>query len=289
MAEPPDYEVRVIGAEKTPLRDAYHLFLRLPWHWAIALIVAAWLALNALFAAAYWRAGGIANARPGSYEDAFYFSVQTMGTIGYGSMSPQGRAANILVVVESVVGLLVLALATGLVFTKFARSTARVRFARDAVITPMDGVPTLMLRLGNVRGNRIVDTRIRVVLTRTERTREGNTMYRMYDLKLVRDRAPQLTRSWTVMHTIDADSPLAGSGAAELAAAEVELMVTLVGLDDTSTQTVHASHQYLHRHIKWGMRHVDILSETADGNLLLDLRRFDEVEPTERVSAGDRR
>jgi inward rectifier potassium channel len=210
--------------------------------------------------------------------------VQTMGTIGYGAMYPDTRVANVLVVGESLVGLLLTALATGLVFAKFSLSRARVVFTRTAVIAPMNGAPTLMFRFGNERGNQIVNAHIQVVLMRTERTAEGGTFYRSYDLKLVRDRALSLSRSWSAMHVIDRDSPLHGQTPESILAQEVELHVMVLGTDDTTMQGIHASHRYFAPHIHWGMRFVDILSETADGNMLLDLRRFHETQPVEPTS-----
>ena len=176
---------------------------------------------NAAFALAYTVVGGVAHLAPGSFSEAFFFSVQTMGTIGYGAMYPESFGANLLVVAETIVGLTLLALATGLVFAKFSRPTARVMFTREAVICPVNGVPALMFRLGNERGNRIVDTQIRAVLVRTERTSEGAKFYRSVDLKLARDRALSLSRSWSVMHSIDEHSPLYGLTPEQLIEQEV--------------------------------------------------------------------
>jgi inward rectifier potassium channel len=275
-----DYQIRVIGDRPAPLRDFYHALLRLPWWLTIAVIAVAFLAVNALFAAAFLLTGGIANARPGSFADAFFFSVETMGTIGYGSLYPQSMAANLLMVVEAIAGLTLTALATGLVFSKFSRSTARVAFTREAVISPINGVPTLMLRMGNERGNAIVDAQVRLVLSRTEHTTEGATFYRTYDLTLTRDRALSLARSWTVFHTIDDRSPLRGVSPDKAVEQELELGVLVVGLDDVTMQTVHASHRYFLRQILWGARHADVLSEVSDGELVLDLRKFHDTEPT---------
>jgi inward rectifier potassium channel len=277
-------EVRVIGAPSFPLRDLYHAFLRASWPAALGVIVAGYLALNAAFAAAYMLLGGVAHARPRSFADAFYFSVQTMGTIGYGAMYPETRAANLLVVMESVTGLLVTAVATGLVFSKFSLSTSRIVFAEHAVIGPMDGVPTLMIRLGNERSNRIIEATVRVSMVRTERTKEGMTFYRMYDLALTRERSPALSRSWTAMHCILPSSPLHGHTPASMKADEVELFVTVSGTDDTSLQLVHSRHKYTDAAIVWGARHADVLSEDPGGMLVLDLGRFHEITPTERTA-----
>jgi inward rectifier potassium channel len=274
-------EVVVLGAPRLPLRDLYHAFLRARWPVALGVIVVSYLALNAAFALAYLRLGGVHGARPGSFSDAFYFSVQTMGTIGYGAMYPEAHAANLLVVGESVTGLLVTAVATGLVFAKFSLSTSRIVFAKHAVIAPMDGIPTLMLRLGNERTNRIIEATVRVAMVRTERTKEGMIFYRMWDLVLTRERSPALSRSWTAMHRIVDGSPLHQHTPESLKADEVELFVTVTGVDDTSLQPVHARRKYTDEAIVWGARHADVLSEGEGGVLVLDLRRFHELTPTQ--------
>jgi inward rectifier potassium channel len=287
MAKPFEAQsgVTVIGAPTVRMRDAYHFFLRISWAAALGTIVALYLALNALFAVAYLVLGGVENAHHHSFWDAFCFSVQTMGTIGYGSMYPTSAAANVVMIAESVTSLVVTALATGLVFAKFSRSTARVVFSRQAVIGPMNGVPTLMLRVGNERGNAILEASIRLVLTRTERLKEGTTFYRLVDLKLARDRSPAMARSWTVLHTIDEASPLHGATPESLKRDEVELLATLVGTDDTSLQPVHARHRYLDGEVEWGARHADILSEDDHGNLILDVRKFHQIVPTTATDA----
>jgi inward rectifier potassium channel len=275
-----DYEIRVVGQRRAPLRDFYHALLRLPWWATITAISSAFLAANAVFAAAYLIVGGVEHAKPASFADAFFFSVQTMGTIGYGAMYPGSTAANVVVVVESIVSLLLTAMSTGIVFAKLSRSTARCAFTRHAVISLFDGVPTLMFRLGNERGNQIVDAKIRVVLIRTERSNDGKAHYRLLDLRLVRDQALSLFRSWNVLHAIDATSPLYGETPESLVAKEIELQVMMIGLDDITMQTVHAGHRYFSKDIHWGARLADVLSETPDGHLVLDLRRFHDVEPT---------
>jgi inward rectifier potassium channel len=281
MAPPaPVQGVKVIGAPRTTLRDFYHLFLRIPWSVALSVMTAGYLGLNAIFAACYLVVGGVTNARIHSFWDAFCFSVQTMGTIGYGSMYPTTAAANAIMIIESVTSLIVTAVATGLVFAKFSRSSARIAFSRDAVIGPMDGVPTLMVRIGNERGNQILEATVRISMIRTERLREGTTFYRMYDLALARERSPAVARSWTILHPIRSDSPLFAATPQLLARDEVELLVSVVGTDDTSLQPVHARMRYLDKNILWGARHADILSEDTDGNLILDVRKFHDVVPT---------
>jgi inward rectifier potassium channel len=285
MATPPPtpnpvQPVRVVGGKATVFGDSYHAFLRMPWWGALGAIVVVYLALNGIFAVGYLIGGGVAHARHHSFADAFFFSVQTMGTVGYGAMFPTSTFANMLVVCESVTGLMVTALATGLVFTKFSQSGARVVFSKHAVVGPMDGVPTLMFRLGNQRTNRILEAMLRLVMIRTERTKEGVIFYRMVDVPLARERSPAMSRSWTAMHVIGKDSPLYGQSPESLAKLEVELLLTLVGVDDTSLQPVHAQKTYDHSAIVWGARHADILSEDSAGVLTLNLLKFDELVPT---------
>jgi inward rectifier potassium channel len=276
-----DYEIRIVGDRRQPLRDFYHALLERPWWVTIAAISCSFLVANAFFATLYLLVGGVAHAAPASFRDAFFFSVQTMGTVGYGAMFPESTGANLVVTAEAITGLTLTALATGLVFAKFSRSTARLIFSDRATIGPVNGVPTLSFRLGNLRGNSIVDAQIKVLLIRTETTTEGKLFYRMLDLALTRQRALSLSRSWNVLHVIDAGSPLHRETPDTLAAKEVELQVQVIGLDDATMQTVHGGHRYFARDILWGQRMADVLSETPDGHLLLDLRKFNDVEPTE--------
>jgi inward rectifier potassium channel len=279
------YDIEVIGGASLGLNDLYHALLRVRWWAAISVIVGGYLALNALFALLFRVSGGVSGARPDSYADAFFFSVQTMGTIGYGSMYPASTMANLLVVIESVVGLVVTALATGLVFVRFSRTRPRVMFSSSVAVAPMDGVPTLMWRVGNERRNRIVDVSFRVTVVRTTRTAEGVVVYRSEDLGLVRSHAPALQRSWMIMHKIAPGSPLHGETPETLARDEAELVAEVVGTDDTSLQPMHSMHRWFNASIAYGARLADVLSETPDGNMLLDLTRFHELVPTAKTDS----
>ena len=273
------YEIVVRGTSRTPISDFYHALLRLPWWATFVTIAVSFLLANLVFAVGYYLSHGIANTERGSFLDAFFFSVQTMGTIGYGAMYPHTTLAHTLVVAESIASLILTALATGLVFAKFSRSTARVAFSRFAVISPHDDVPTLAIRVGNERSNQIVNAEVRVSLSQTKTTREGRIFYRVLDLKLARDRILSLSRSWTVLHRIDETSPLYGMTPEQFSKEECEFAVMIVGTDDTSMQPAHASTQYFVNDVLWGARYADVLSEMPDGNLLLDLTRFNDVEP----------
>jgi inward rectifier potassium channel len=271
------YEIRIIGAPRAPLRDFYHALLQLNWPATMGVIALGYFVVNALFALLYFVVGGVEHVEPGSFADAFYFSVQTMGTIGYGFMYPKTHAANALVVVESTVSLVLTAMATGLVFAKFSRPTARIMFSKRLALAPMNGVPTLSFRIGNQRRNQIVEGHIRVVMTRTEHTLEGKEFYRSTDLKLARDRMA-LTRSWNVLHVVDETSPLFRDTPESLVETGVEFSVHVSGLDDTWMQTVHAQHRYGAEHVAYGYRLTDVLTDS--GNVVtLDLTKFHDLEP----------
>lgn len=285
MAETRKPEVEIVGARWHPLRDAYHFILRTPWWGVLSVIVGTFLGTNALFAVAYHVVGGVAGMRDGSLLEAFFFSVQTMGTIGYGAMHPVSTAANALMVVESTVGLVLTALATGIVFARFTRSTGQIVFSRKMVISPVNGVPTLTFRIGNDRASMVYAARVEVAIIRTERTAEGSVLYRLHDAKLVRPSSPALMRSFMVMHPIDEESPIWNVTPEQAVKDELEVLVTVVGTDDTSLQPVHARRNYACADIVWGARLADVLSELPDGRLRLDLGCFHDIVPTEPTAS----
>jgi inward rectifier potassium channel len=259
--------------------DLYLFLLAGSWWRVIGTFVSVYLAVNLLFGAGYRLTGGIANARADSFRDAFFFSVQTIGTIGYGAMYPKGGPAQVLVLIESMVGIVLVAVVTGIVFAKFSRPRARIRFTSQVVITPVDGVPTLMFRCANDRGNHVVEASVSIVLIRHAPSPEGAVLWRSLDLAPVRARSPTFTRTWTVMHLIDASSPLYGATPESVAKDETELVVTVMGLDSTSSQMIHATCYYDAADLRFGVRHADMLAPLPDGRFRMDLTKFDELVP----------
>ncbi|HLX05874.1 MAG TPA: ion channel [Candidatus Binatus sp.] len=266
------------GAPTGIFEDLYHFLVTSSWPALIGLIAAAFTLANLLFAAGYYFDQGIENAHSGSFADMFFFSVQTMATIGYGKMEPVTLFSNILVSIEALTGLLALALMTGLVFSKFSRPTARVRFSRYAVIGPRDGVHSLMIRAANLRANRIVEADMHVVLARQEVTAEGDTIRRLYDLNLTRSRSAMFALSWTAVHRIVDGTPLYGQTRESMANCAAEIIVSIIGLDETFSQTVHARHTFELDEIVWGARFADVLVLHPDGSRSVDYTRFDDVE-----------
>ncbi|MBE9200713.1 MULTISPECIES: ion channel [unclassified Nodularia (in: cyanobacteria)] len=278
------FEIMGMGTWYSYWRDPYHLLLTIPWTGFVILIFTFYVTINILFALAYWLGGDcIANAQPGSFLDVFFFSVQTLASIGYGAMYPQTIYANIIVTIEAMVGLMGIAMMTGLAFARFSKPTARVMFSRVVVIIPHEGVPTLMFRTANQRRNMILEAQMKVYLTRDEVTAEGEFMRRIYDLRLLRHQTPSFSLTWSVMHIIDEFSPLYGMTPESLTKTNALLIISVSGIDETVAQVVHARHTYGANEIFWNHRFVDIIHHTADGHRYIDYKHFHDIQPLEEV------
>jgi inward rectifier potassium channel len=264
-----------LGVEREWFGDLYHRTLTIGWPGFFAIGAATYIAANVVFAALYLlQPGSIAKANPGSFADAFFFSVQTMATIGYGVMAPATFYANLLMTLETAVGLMFVAMTTGLVFARFSRPTARVLFSNVAVVGPYNGVPTLSIRIANQRKNQMLAAEVTMTLVRDELSDEGELARRFYDLTLVRDRSPVFALTFRVMHPIDANSPLHGLNYETLAEQHAEIVVIAGGVDETLVQPVNARTSYLPHEILWSHRFVDIFGWTEDGRRAIDYRRF---------------
>ena len=279
-----DGRFQVVGAGSwhSYWRDPYHLLLTLPWSGFLAFIVLSYVAINSLFALFYLVGGDcIVNAQPGSFLDKFFFSVQTLASIGYGAMYPKTLYANVVVTIESMIGLLGIAVLTGLAFARFSRPTARVMFSRVAVIAPEDGVPALFFRTANQRRNQILEAQLRVYLMRDEIRTDGQFMRRIHDLRLQRDQSPGFMLSWLATHLIDEASPLYGITPESLIESNATIVIALSGIDETVAQVVHARHTYAASDIVWNSQFVDIIRHTANGHRYIDYNYFHEILPLE--------
>lgn len=260
--------------------DLYHALITMSWPSFILGVGLLFLLVNVSFALAYAaQPGAIVNAHPGSLLDAFFFSVQTMATIGYGIMYPGTVYANVLMSLETLIGLFGLALATGLAFARFSRPRARVLFSANAVVTLYHGLPTLMFRVANQRGNQVLEARVQATLLRNEVSPEGHAMRRFHELPLLRENTPSFTYSWTVMHPLTETSPLFAATSSALRAVDTEIIVLLTGLDETVSQAIHARHVYKSDAILWNHRLRDVLSRNSRGTYIVDYARFHETEP----------
>ena len=249
-------------------------------HWPVFFGSAAalFVTLNAVFAFLYWLGHEpIANAEGNGPLAYFYFSIETLATVGYGDMHPQSDYGHLIATVEIFTGMSFLAVMTGLIFARFSRPRARFVFANQAVVGRRDGRQTLMIRTANARHNAISRASARLWLIRAERSREGDELRRFYELALDRNEHPMFVLSWTLFHVIDKDSPLYGVTAADLEAGDALLVLNVGGLDDSSAQQLYARHIYSWRDIRWGHRYQDIASTSPQGRFMLDYTKFHDV------------
>ena len=270
---------RYVGLPRDGWRDAYHIMLTLPWAGFLGVMAVVYLCVNALFAGLYlFDPGGVTNARPGNFTDAFFFSVQTLGGLGYGVMAPKSLYANLLSTSEVFLGLLNLGVATGLLFARISKPTARIMFSERAVIGPLNGKPTLMFRAANRRRNLVIEAEVTVTLIRNVTTGEGLGLRRFHELSMMRSRTPLFFMTWQVMHVIDENSPLWGETTESLLASQAEILVVMKGMDETFASTIHARASYMPDDIVWGGRLADIFTTDAAGERFIDFRRFHNVD-----------
>jgi inward rectifier potassium channel len=265
----------------------YHQLLTISWTGFLGLVGLLYLVINLVFAVAYLACGPDALLGPGAmmlggrFSRAFFFSIQTFATIGYGQIGPNGFAANMVVTVEALVGLMYQALATGLLFARFARPTASILFSRRAVVAPYSGGQALMFRIVNRRRNEIIQLEAQVLFSSMEPDARGGTVRRYMLLPLERNKVTFFPLSWTIVHPIDVSSPLAGKTPEELERTQAEILVLLSGTDETFEQTVHTRSSYRADEIIWNARFQSMFLVPADPGspVAVDISRVHEIEP----------
>lgn len=269
-----------------PLLDfvhPYHRLLRISWTAFFAFAAGWYFAANIVFACAYLLCGphGLEGAEASTtgerFVNAFFFSVQTLGTIGYGKITPRGLAANILVSIEALTGLLGFALITGILFARFSRPTTRIAFSDTAIMAPYRGGSALMFRIANARPNELSDVHATVSIAYFEQC-GAQRVRRFQTLALERDSVTFLPTQWVVVHPIDASSPLAGLSERAFEESGAEILILLSAVDETFSQTVQSRSSYKHHEVVWGARFQDIQSVDAQGRVELDIRRLGEWE-----------
>ncbi|WP_118181792.1 ion channel [Paraburkholderia phosphatilytica] len=270
-------KIIVHGLPEHRFGDLYHAALNVSWPLFFSSLGALFLLLNTVFAVLFQLgAAPIANQFPQGFLGAFFFSVETLATVGYGDMHPQTLYAHVIATLEIFVGMSSIALATGLIFARFSRPRAKIMFARYAVVHPVEGRRTLMVRAANERQNVISEARARLRLLRVETSAEGYTLRKLHDLTLVRDQHPIFQLGWNLMHVIDEASPLFGETAESLDRCRAMLLLTIEGSDETTSQTMTARYAWKVGNVRWHHRYVDLMYE-EDGVEHIDYHNFDEV------------
>lgn len=271
-----------LNVEKWGWRDAYQWLLGLSWPQFALFVGAVYVTLNLLFAALYFLGGDcVAKMRPGSFPDAFFFSVQTLATVGYGHMYPSSLYGNIVTTVEIMSGLFLIAVMTGLIFVRFSRPTAHIVFSRSVVIAPLNGQLTLMLRIGNLHHHSMVEAEFRILFNRDEPLLEGGDFRYFYELKLHFQRLPSFPAALTLRHVIDETSPLYGATPESLESGRVTFIASVVGIDPVIPATVQTQKAYTSQDVRFGERFVEMYTDTHDGKLTVDYARLHDTEPVE--------
>jgi len=279
-------EVTKLGVPRYSPHDAYHLIMSLSWPQFFAGAVVVYLCVNLVFASVYFLGDHAINNAAG-FADYFFFSVETLATVGYGNMSPATFYGHCVATLEIITGMLSMAVITSLVFARFSKPTARILFSRVAVITPYNGAPTLMLRVANQRHSYILEANASVVLVRDEETSDGHSLTRFYDLKLERARSPLFALTWQIMHRIDENSPLYGVTPQAIREGDMRLAVALSGMDEVFAASITARHTYAYENIVFERRFVDIFSDgDHPRHNYVDLGRFHDLEPLGTPTQG---
>ena len=272
-----------VGTDAWRWRDVYRWLLGLRWPQFAAFVASLYVGLNLLFAALYsLRRDSIAGTTGGSwFYDCFFFSVQTLATVGYGHMYPQTLYGHIVSTVEIMTGLFLLAVMTGLIFVRFSRPIARVVFSNSIVITSLNGKPTLMVRIGNENQHSMVEAEFRIMFSRDEALLEGGDFRYFYVLKLHFDRLTLFPAALTLRHTIDENSPLFGATAETLTACRALFIVSVIGIDPVIAASVQTQKDYSWRDIQFGNRFVEIYTDHGEGRLTVDYGRLHAGEPVQ--------
>jgi inward rectifier potassium channel len=271
------FEFVKLNAKELDWRDAYHLTLTLNWPGFAGLVFGVYLVINLGFAGLYLLdRHGIAEMS--SFFDAFFFSVETLATVGYGHMFPESFYGHLIAMIEIMLGMFGLAVITGLIFVRFSRPTARMHFSKVAVIAPFDGLPTLMIRVANLRHQAMVEPRFRVVLLRNIVTAEGDDMRRFVPLKLQFDHLITFPAVLTIRHPIDEESPLLGMTPEDFRRLDIRIMASIVGVDTVIVAPVQSHTDYYYDQIQWNRRFVEIYDQSKEHEWTVDYGRIDETE-----------
>lgn len=279
------FNVEREGLNPLSALSLYHWLLTISWPRFLAFIVGSYVAINGVFAVAFLLCGPDAlQSTTGSFASqpfyrAFFFSVDTFATIGYGNIIPVGVAANTLVTIEALLNIVGVALATGVIFARFSRPSTRIIYSRNAIVAPYRGMTALEFRIANARSSQLIDVQVQAILTKIENV-DGSPVRRFYELELERSRVVFFPLSWTVVHPINSTSPMWGLTHEDLVAADAELLVLLLATDETVADIVHSRSSYEADEIVWGAKFANMfLRSETEGIIGMNLERIHDIEP----------
>jgi inward rectifier potassium channel len=273
------FELVKLNVKEFDLRDTYHLILTLTWPGFAGVVFGIYLLINVFFAIFYMlNPRAIAEMAPGSFFDAFFFSVETLATVGYGHMYPETFYGHLIAMLEIMVGMFGLAVITGLIFVRFSRPTARIQFSKVAVIAPFDGVPNLMIRVANLRHQAMVEPEFRMLFMWDTVTAEGDDVRRFRSLRLEFDHLIAFPAVMTIRHPIDEESPLFGLTPEDSQKQDIRILASIVGVDTVIVAPVQSLRDYNYDQIEWNRRFVEIYDQNEAGDWTVDYARIDETE-----------
>ncbi|MBS1904413.1 MAG: hypothetical protein JSS75_11965 [Bacteroidetes bacterium] len=281
------FNVRRIGERRSRFSDVFHSLIMMGWGKFFSMLFLGFVAMNILFATIYMLLGAehmqgiIAHTLWEEISEAFFFSTQTLTTLGYGRISPVGFWTSMFAAIESMLGLLGFAMATGILYARFSHPEAKIIYAKNAVIAPFQGGRAFMMRLANGRRNSLIEIEALAIFSRNELTDAGALVRKFYPMPLQISRVTALVSSWTIVHPINDESPFAGATAMDLAASEAEVMLQIKAYDETYSQTVYSRSSWTDDEIIIGAKFISAISTDEDGTSVLDLRMMDEYESVE--------
>ena len=279
------FNVRRKGLSFFRSQNTYHSLLTISWVKFFIIVIIGYFIVNAIFALGYVFCGSDAiegihaqNIADQFLQD-FFFSVQTVATIGYGTQYPIGLAANILVTIESLAGLLGFALATGLLVARFSRPYAQIVYSRHAVIAPYRGKTAFEFRIANERSNELIEVQCTLTMSRVERDAQGKPLRKFYPLSLERSHVVFFPLHWVIVHPITEASPLYNETEESLKTSDAEFLILLTGIDETFSQTVHSRSSYKYHEVRWGAKFADMFHSSDSEGVTIDLRRIHNIDP----------
>ncbi|MES2590383.1 MAG: ion channel [Bacteroidota bacterium] len=278
------FNIKRIEQSRWSSTSIYHALIKMPWYKFNFIIFCYFIVINLVFAAGYYIIGldGLrgmeATTDTDKFFEAFFFSTQTVSTVGFGRLSPGSHSISVLAAIESLIGLLGFAIVTGLIYGRFSRPKARIIFSEKAIIAPFKNTTAFQFRIANkMRNSQITDIEARVTVAKLE-VENGVPIRRFRPLELEIKRIIFFPMTWTINHPIDENSPLFGMTEKDIKESDAEFMILLNGFDDTFSQTVSSRFSYTHEEVVCGAKFISVFGLNEDGQTTQDLNKINDYE-----------